>query len=494
MLRPYQVSAVKEMSARLEDGGRHVLVLPTGAGKTFTFVHLVKATKKRTIVFVHRKSLLNQAVNAFRQSGLLAIPISAETKYIPHADVYVAMIETVFRRMKKPAYFSLLLKCELAIIDECHINNFNKLLDILSCPVMGVTATPAAAGKGALNNVYNSCFVGCQIGQLVDNGWLAEPTTYKAQAVGIGDIAYDKRKGDFDEREQSVLLSKEFSITALIKALSNLDAKNRKVIMFNVSIDHNNAVCNAFRSDGYNVFSVDSSQDKAQNDDAIAGFAKCQHGVMMNVGILTTGYDQPDIDLVVINRKTCSESLWLQMCGRGSRVTPNKTSFDIVYIGDNLEQLGVWEQERDWEYKFNNPKKPKDGVAPIKECPKCHRMVAVKTKECKCGYQFPENSKPAVVVDEMALKKVSVSTNKVNVNVYALYTSLVEHKKRKPHSVTYAIMGKVIALKEDYEASLAMFLELYKELHKMKPDIYKIHAKNADFWKGEFEKQYYGTR
>jgi len=106
---------------------------------------------------------------------------------------------------------------------------------------------------------------------------------------------------------------------------------------------------------------------------------------------LTTGYDEPTIEVVVMNRKTKSLPLWLQCCGRGSRMSPatGKKDFIVLDFGMNHDEHGLWSEPRTW--KLEAPKKKKLGESPVKNCPECEAMLRASAKECEyCDYVFPE--------------------------------------------------------------------------------------------------------
>jgi superfamily II DNA or RNA helicase len=112
---------------------------------------------------------------------------------------------------------------------------------------------------------------------------------------------------------------------------------------------------------------VDGTTPKAERERILRDFKNGRFSVLCNVDILTTGYDEPSIECVVINRRTKSVPLWLQMCGRGSRIYRNKSEFIILDMGGNTIELGHWERVR--TFSLWHKVGLSGGVAPQKQCP-----------------------------------------------------------------------------------------------------------------------------
>jgi superfamily II DNA or RNA helicase len=146
---------------------------------------------------------------------------------------------------------------------------------------------------------------------------------------------------------------------------------------------------------GYeNVFYVHSQMSKDERESQLSGFHNSTDGIMCNCGILTTGYDHPAIECIILFRATLSLPLYLQMCGRGSRTFDNKPNFIILDFGGNIDRFGKWQDSKDWIDFFNNPPKKIEGVAPTKECPECEALLHLKVTECPyCGHIFEVKEK-----------------------------------------------------------------------------------------------------
>jgi superfamily II DNA or RNA helicase len=143
------------------------------------------------------------------------------------------------------------------------------------------------------------------------------------------------------------------------------------------------------------VYCVHSKQSAYERADLIEEFTASKYGILVNCGIATTGFDCPDIEVVVVNRATKSVALWLQMVGRGSRPTASKKEFTILDFGENVHRLGFWQEARDWGKAFAGMEQKKgQGVAPVKDCPCCGAVLYASARFCEfCGEVFATEKK-----------------------------------------------------------------------------------------------------
>lgn len=391
-LRPYQEKGTKDVAAKLSKGLSPVVYqLATGGGKTVTFATISKRyndkSGKKVLILVHREELLRQTLRTlYEWYGIIGQSIDAGIKKLPDSTVYVGMCETVFRRLNKVGF---LPEFGLIIIDEAHLGNYKKLLTRYTGKlIIGFTATPlSATKKDPLKNYFNDIVCGIDIPELIKNSALCQNHTYRIK--GISRQSLSVSKGDFDEHQMSEEYSKSKHVQNTIVGYEKY-AKGSKTIIFNCNIMHSKIVCDAFIAAGYNCRHIDgNSQDRQQ---ALLWLKNTPDAILCNIGILTTGFDEPSVKTIIVNKATMSLPLWLQMTGRGSRPNENKPHFTIIDMGDNVSVHGDWSDKRDWNELFNNPPKPskKEGVAPIKDCPECEKIIPAQAMTCKyCGYIFP---------------------------------------------------------------------------------------------------------
>jgi superfamily II DNA or RNA helicase len=390
--REYQEQQIIDTSKRLAKSKRVILCLPTGGGKTVIFStiisrYLAKNAFNRCLVLTDRIELFGQTFKSLSKIGVEPEIYSAQQKKGSpiSARCVVAMIETVKRRGTGD-----LGNFDLIIIDEAHKGNFNKIFEL--CPnsmYIGATATPISSKKSdPLKNYYNDISFIIDVPELIQKGFLCQNINFQMEAINESNLV--KRNGEYTEQSQALEFSKPQVYEGIIQYLRDI-AKGRKTMVFCVNIDESIKTAERLINHGYkDVFYVHSRMSKEERKANLSAFHNSESGIMCNCGILTTGYDHPAIDCIVLLRATLSLPLYLQMCGRGSRIHEGKDSFLILDFGGNIHRFGVWDAEKDWRKTFLYPPKKNEGVAPVKTCPECEALVSVSITVCPfCGYEYP---------------------------------------------------------------------------------------------------------
>jgi superfamily II DNA or RNA helicase len=171
-------------------------------------------------------------------------------------------------------------------------------------------------------------------------------------------------------------------------------APGKKALCFNSNVEHSRAMTAEFNFAGISSRHIDGKTPDHTRAKILSDFAKGEFLVLNNCGVLTTGYDEPSIECIIINRATLSLSLFLQMVGRGSRPYSGKDKFIILDMGSNIFRHGWYEQARAWSLDPPKRKSALDGIAPVKSCPKCEALFNASIMICKyCKYVFPVKEK-----------------------------------------------------------------------------------------------------
>jgi len=386
-LRDYQNEAIEDLRKSFsEKNDRVILCLPTGSGKTVIFSEMVRLAydrKTTTLVLTDRLELFKQTLSALARHGMDIQELSAKKKkgdFDPNCILTLAMIETLKRR-KLENY-----NPKLIIIDEAHKGNFTKIFTMFpNARIIGATATPV--GKHIFKN-YQDIIQSIDIPELIDKSFLSPCKAFQ-MVDDFSDL--ETRRGEYTEES----LFNHFDKRKLYSGVVNNwreKAEGKKTIIFNVNIEHTIEMTKEFNNSGIVSECLTSKTSKPDRDRILRAFSDGLFPVLNNCGILTTGYDEPSIECVVMNRKTKSLPLWLQCCGRGSRIYPGKENFIILDFGMNHDMHGLWEEPRKWTLKPPKKKK-KDQVAPVKECPQCLAMLPASIMECKfCGHIFTPKS------------------------------------------------------------------------------------------------------
>jgi superfamily II DNA or RNA helicase len=385
-LRDYQLRIIDSIRESFKKNNKRVILCAaTGAGKTAIFSFMVSEHFKRggrILIFTHRKELLSQAGGSFEKFNLNPEYIKAGEYPKLTDNLHVAMVETFNRRIDD--YLLFLQSRTMIIIDEAHLEVFTKLMPYISKDtyVIGATATPHRKGKqNCLSDFYTDLVQEVTTQELIDKGFLAIPKSY---GIDI-DLKGLKKKGEDYDMEDFYEKNKTYK--GVVENYKKI-AEHKKTIVFSSNIKSSRQVCAEFIINGYDAEHIDGSTPDNERSEILKWFNDTPNAILCNCGILTAGFDQPDIETVIIYRATTSLPLFLQMCGRGSRTTSTKTHFNILDFGKNIHRLGFWEDDRVWELK---KKVYKEKVAPVKNCPCCTAILAVSVKKCNyCDYLFKQ--------------------------------------------------------------------------------------------------------
>ena len=372
-----------QVGAAFASGSKRVILcLPTGAGKTVIFSDIAAkaaAKGKRVAILTHRRELLTQA-------GKLN-------------SCDILMVETLNNQIKRGLDLS---QYDLLVIDEAHIGNFRKVLQGFKGFVIGATATPVSSPP--LKQSYNAIVCPVGIETLIKDNWLAVPNTYAMHPVDTSKL--ETARGEYTEASLDDAFNRPKVYEGVVSEFVKKWA-DKKAIVFcvNISATINTAEAFAKELGAGRVYAVHSKQSPQERAALIEAFTASTNGILVNCGIATTGFDCPDIEVVVVNRATKSVALWLQMVGRASRRTEQKDSFTILDFGENVTRLGFWQEPRDWAQIFLHPKKKGEGVAPVKDCPACGFVAYASARICaNCGAEFSPNPKTeAEVLAELKL-------------------------------------------------------------------------------------------
>jgi len=451
-LRPYQERFINNIAARLATTKRVVAQLATGGGKTVCFAAICDRFCKRNstdiLILVHREELLHQASKAI---SLPTQPVVAGMRSIPTARVYVAMVETAYKRLHQ------FTNIGLVIVDECHIGNFTKVIEHFSSQyIIGFTATPLAARKtNPLRNYFDDIICGIDIPELIEQGFLCPELTYSAAQI-VDRAKLKMKAGDFDQAQMAAAYKAPKYIDTTVNAYK-AHSLGRKTIIFNCNVEHSQAVNAAFCAAGFNSRHLDAdSPDRAAT---LEWFANTPDAILNNIGIATTGFDQPDIETVIVNKATASMPLWLQMCGRGARPHAVKLAFTIIDLGGNCMTHGLWSSPRNWSNIFHNPKKPGEGVAPVKECPDCGALLHTAVRLCDCGYLFPV----ITAKDERIEKFIQVSKA---IDIPKLIATHAHHKEyRSLFVLVEQVFNKAVRI--FHNITPQQHIQIQKEIHEL---------------------------
>ncbi|AWA30914.1 DEAD/DEAH box helicase [Flavobacterium magnum] len=359
-LYPYQERDIAYLFRELETSTpdrRLLYQLPTGGGKTVIFSEIARRFiakySRKVAILTHRSELCSQTSATLTHFGVPNDVIESATK-LPDlsSDCAIAMVETLKHRIKEGKISTA--DVGLVIIDEAHHNAFRKLLKkFRHSYVIGVTATPFSSDiSKPMNAHYHALISGDSIADLIAGGFLAKPQSV-AYDVELNSLTTGIH-GDFTISSSNALYGSPAMLQLLLDAYHS-HADGRKTLIFNNGIDTSLKVHAAFTEAGIPIRHLDNNTGAEDRKAILQWFRKTKGAVLTSVSILTTGFDEPTVQAVILNRATTSVTLYHQMIGRGARRLPAKKTFRIIDLGNNMKRFGDWDAPMDWQHVFENP-------------------------------------------------------------------------------------------------------------------------------------------
>jgi superfamily II DNA or RNA helicase len=360
-LYSYQKGAIDQIFKRFEEAADdyHLLYqLPTGGGKTVIFSEIVrqylKHHQKKVLVMTHRVELCKQTSGMLTEFGVTnkVVDSTANLDDQSEYNCFVAMVETLNNRLNDDKLD--ISDIGLVIIDEAHYNSFTKLFKFFEKSfIIGVTATPLSSNiKLPMKDNYNELIVGETIESLIDNEFLARAKTYSYN-VGLTSLVVGSN-GDYTVKSSEDLYTNAQMLSKLLQAYEER-SKGKKTLIFNNGINTSIHVFETFKAAGYPIAHLDNTATKKERAFILKWFKKTPNAILTSVSILTTGFDEPTVDTIILNRATKSLTLYYQMIGRGSRILTNKSTFTVVDLGNNFHRFGPWGADLDWQQIFRAP-------------------------------------------------------------------------------------------------------------------------------------------
>ena len=360
-LYSYQKGAISKIFKLFEDAPEdyHLLYqLPTGGGKTVIFSEIVrqylKHHQKKVLVMTHRVELCRQTSGMLTEFGVAnkVVDSTANLDDQSNYNCFVAMVETLNNRLNDDKLD--ISDIGLVIIDEAHYNSFTKLFKFFEKSfILGVTATPLSSNiKLPMKDNYNELIVGETIESLIENEFLARAETHSYN-VGLTSLVVGSN-GDYTVKSSEDLYTNAQMLTKLLQAYEER-SKGKKTLIFNNGINTSIHVYETFKAAGYPIAHLDNTATKKERAFILKWFKETPNAILTSVSILTTGFDEPTVDTIILNRATKSLTLYYQMIGRGSRILKNKSTFNVIDLGNNFHRFGPWGADLDWQQIFRSP-------------------------------------------------------------------------------------------------------------------------------------------
>ena len=456
-LYPFQENTVNNVLNELRKNVNYynlLYQLPTGGGKTVIFSAIAKKYieewGKKVLILTHRIELSVQTSKQLNAIGVENKVINSEVKNLDDQEDYscfIAMVETLNNRLNEDENF--IKNIGLVIVDEAHYNSFRKIFQFYSaCNILGVTATPLSSNKALpLKDNYNKLLVGESISNLIEGAYLSNAETYSYD-INLHGLKIGSN-GDFTIGSSDILYSNYFMQEKLIFAYEEVCAGD-KTLIFNAGIETSRRVEESFKKLKFNIRHLDSTFSDKDRKDVLSWFKETPNAILTSVGILTTGFDEPTVRSIIINRATRSLTLYHQMIGRGSRKLPEKSDFKIIDLGNNVRRFGYWQDYINWQDAFKFPDRFLES-----------RISELEDMEFEIEFEFPKGFEK--IIDPVLLDSFSIKDS---------YFDCIEKGEKGKKAIEYSLNNHFNAIQKssknlDHALGLQNILQDHIE-HRLK--------------------------
>ena len=391
LLRPYQNSIVKTVK---QSEGSVLIEAPTGSGKSVIACEIAKneIVKGGKILIVAPKTiLLDQLQETFSQ---LEPQIIHGTKdYDTSHSVFISTLQTAHKR-------ELGFEPTMIIIDEVHFGFSGKMLQTLlkdfKGRLIGLSATPYDQNGEPIQG-FDQHINEFDLNYMFQNEYLVKPLCYAPIEVDLSNITV--QAGDYNQVELDKSFNNLENISQIVKNTKELIEQQKSALIFCINISHSEAVASAFNAAGIPTKAMHSQLSKQEKKSIMEEYKSGKIKMLANPLMLTTGFDDPATDCIVLARATKSQNLYRQMVGRGLRLFTDKTHAKIIDCAGVIDNLGLpTEPQKPTENLFlnsgsvcpecNSPRiyRKKDSYKNlVRMCVDCDYEEEIEKQGCKCG-------------------------------------------------------------------------------------------------------------
>ncbi|GJE39760.1 DEAD/DEAH box helicase [Methylobacterium persicinum] len=424
-LRDYQRAGLDALHAAWarggegEDAGR-LVVLPTGAGKSLVIAALARevleqAPHTRVAIVTHSRELVAQNFAELKRhwpespAGIFSAGLGRREAA---AQVLVCGIQSVADRL------AAIGPRDLVIVDEAHLiprtaeTRYGRFLAGLralapAMRVAGFTATPYRLDSGRLDEGQGRIFTGiayeADTGDLIRRGYLA-PLVSKATLTQLDVTGVGRRGGDYIPSELEAAVNRDWITKAAVAELAEYGRGRRSWLAFCAGLAHAGSVRDAVRGEGFSCETVDGGTPKRERDRIVAAFRAGKIRCLASVGVLGTGFNAPEVDLVALLRPTRSTGLYVQQVGRALRRAQGKDDALILDYAGLVRMHGPVDAVT---VRTAEAVRVGAGGLRAKPCPGCGALIALNASTCEACWTEPETEREpghdAAAEDELSV-------------------------------------------------------------------------------------------
>lgn len=423
ILRPRQTLLVERTLAALGTHGNTLAVAPTGSGKTIMLSavagSLLAEPGAKACILAHRSELTGQNRAKFGRvnPGMSTSVFDADEKSW-HGQATFAMVQTLSR----PSHLAQMPTLDLLVIDEAHHASsptYKAVIDQVlarnpKAGICGLTATPNRGDGRGLREVFSNVADQITLGEMIAAGHLVPPRTFVID-VGVREALQTVRctAQDFDMNEVATIFNQRLVTEAVIKHWRD-KAPTRKTIIFCATVAHARDVCTAFIIAGVSAVLIHGELPEAERRARLADYEAGRAQAIVNVAVLTEGYDYTPTSCIVLLRPSSCKSTFIQMVGRGLRPVdpeefPGTVKTDCIVLDFGTASLMHGSLEQQVQLDGEQVDQEEAGPAPTKVCPDCKAVVPLACMECPlCGHVWERQAREAQGLTDFAMSEIDL--------------------------------------------------------------------------------------
>lgn len=381
--------------------GNPLIVMPTGSGKSPVLGMLMKDIltsypRQRILILTHVKELVEQDAKAIVRHWPQA-PVSIYSSGAGHKDfsgrIVVASVQSIIKNLEEAGKFNLIFIDEAHLVPEKSETTYRKVIAHFKelnpkVKVTGLTATPYRLAGGHLldcgifTDICYDLTTPDAFTRLVNEGFLSRLVNKKV-LTKIDTSNVGERMGDYIPSELEKAANQHSITVAAIREMMHYGKDRNHVLVFATSVEHAHNIADEFNLRGWQTVVVHGGLTKKEREAALEEFTSGRARVCVNVNVLTTGFDYPEIDMLGILRPSTSVALWVQILGRGLRTAPGKHDCLVMDFTSNTIDLGPIDDPAVPPRLGKKKKKRSEKTPGGKECPICHQVSGYAARTCK---------------------------------------------------------------------------------------------------------------
>ncbi|MHC2003145.1 DEAD/DEAH box helicase [Methylobacterium sp. CM6241] len=405
-LRPYQRASLDALYASWRnETGDGLIVLPTGAGKAFVIAALVREVLAerpgaRIAIVTHTRELIAQnhrELMTYWPAAPAGIYSAGLNRRETATQILFCGIQSVWNRFDAIGAF------DVVVVDEAHLiprdaeTRYGRFLAALRAArpelsVVGLTATPYRLDSGRLDEgegrLFERIVYEANVGDLIHQGYLA-PLICKATATALDVSGVAKRGGDYIPSALEAAVNQDWITRAAVEEMAGFGRDRRAWLAFCAGVAHAEAVRDAVRAEGFSCEMVTGETGKRDRDRIVRDFTAGRLRCLTSVGVLSTGFNVPRVDLIALLRPTQSTGLYVQQVGRALRTAPGKSDALILDYAGLVRMHGPVDIVT---ARTAAAIKGREGEIRAKPCPGCGALIALNASTCEACWVEPDET------------------------------------------------------------------------------------------------------